>query len=104
MSTEITRTGTPAKRRPFRNRNTILLPRELRDAIPDLHGGRILEVESIDGAISDSPWYGPTVSVKMVVAETGKLKGKFAVLLGLQPDAARALAETLMQLAKRLEG
>lgn len=104
MSTEITRTGTPTRRRPLKNRNTILFPRELRDAIPDLptYTGRVLELESIDGSVVDTPWSGPSVSVKMVVTETGKLKGKFVVRLGLQADAARALAETLMQLAGQI--
>jgi len=105
MSTELSRTGTPSRRRPVKNRNYIMFPRELRDAIPDLptYTGRLLELESIDGGIVDNPLFGQSVSVKMRVTETGKLKGKFEVRLGLQPDAARALAETLLQLAKRLE-
>jgi len=105
MSTEITRTGSPARRRGDKNRNTIMFPRELRDAIPDLptYAGRVLELESIDGRLSDTPLFGPRVHVKMVVAETGKLKGKFTVRVDLQADAARALAETLLQLAEQLK-
>ncbi len=105
MSTELTRTGPPSRRRPLKNRNTILFPRELRDAIPDLptYTGRLLELESIDGRIIDNPLFGRSVTVKMVVSESGKLKGKFEVRLGLQPEAARALAETLVQLADQLE-
>ena len=105
MSTELTRTTPPSRRRPLKNRNTILFPRELRDAIPDLptYTGRLLELESIDGSMVDTPFFGRLVSVKMVVAETGKLTGKFEVRLGLQAEAARALAETLLQLADSLE-
>ena len=105
MSTELSRTGPPARRRSWKNHNYILFPRELREAIPDLptYTGRLLELESIDGGIVDNPLFGKSVNVKMVVTETGKLKGKFEVRLGLQPDAAKALAETLLQLAKRLE-
>lgn len=106
MSTELTRTGVPVRRRGNKNRNTILFPRELRDAIPDLptYTGRVLELESIDGTLSDTVPFGRRVHVKMVVTETGKLKGKFVVRLDLEADAARALAETLMQLAGQLEG
>lgn len=105
MSTEITRTGSPARRRPLKNRNTILFPRELRDAIPDLptYAGRVLELESIDGTMSNTPFFGPLVHVKMTVIETGKLKGRFVVRLGLHAEAARAMAETLMQLADQLD-
>jgi len=67
------------------------------------YAGRVLEVESIDGSVSVPPFYGPSVHVKMTVVETGKLKGRFVVRLGLQADAARALAETLVQLADQLE-
>jgi hypothetical protein len=39
------------------------------------------------------------VELKLVVKETGKLKGKFVVRMGLQVEAARQLAATLTQLA-----
>ena len=105
MSTELSRTGPPSRRPPLKNRNVIMFPRELRDAIPDLptYTGRLLQLESIDGSVIDNPLFGKSVSVQMVVAETGKLKGKFTVKLGLLPDAARALAETLVRLADQLE-
>lgn len=87
MSTEITR---------LKNRNVIMFPRELRDAIPDLptYTGRVLELESIDGSVVDTPWSGPQVNVKMVVTETGRLKGKFVVRLACNP-APRALSRKL---------
>ena len=106
MSSELARTGPPSRRRPLKNRNIIMFPRELRDAIPDLptYTGRVLELESINGSLINNPLFGQSVAVKMVVTETGKLKGKFEVRLGLQADAARALADTLIQLANQLEG
>ena len=76
-------------------------PRALRDAIPDLPTcvGRVLHLESTTGAAFHSELYGPQVKLKMVVRETGKLKGEFVVGVELQPEAARALAETLARLA-----
>jgi len=37
--------------------------------------------------------------LKLVVRETGKLKGRFVIGMDLQPDAARELAATLNKLA-----
>lgn len=39
----------------------------------------------------------------MLVKETGKLNGEFVVVVDLQPEAARALAETLTRLADEAE-
>ncbi len=79
--------------------------RELRDAIPDLPTcvGRVLQVDAINGDASETPLFGPRVNLKVVVKETGKLKGKFVIRLDLAPDAARGLAETLTHLAERAE-
>ena len=88
------------------NRNTMSFPRELREAIPDLHAGRILELDSINGRAwkaSERPLFGPLVELKLVVKETGKLRGQFVVRMGLQIEAARQLAATLTQLADELE-
>lgn len=105
MSRELSRTGPPARRRVPRATNMITFPRELRDAIPDLptYTGRVLELESIDGRISENLLYGRRVHLRMAVTETGKLKGKFTVRVDLQADAARALADTLVQLAGQLD-
>jgi hypothetical protein len=105
MTKEISRKGLPAKRRVSYKGNTMAFPRELRDAIPDLptYSGRVLELESIDGTISETLLFGRRVHLKMKVTETGKLSGKFVVRVDLQADAARALAETLIQLAGQLE-
>jgi hypothetical protein len=105
MSKEISRKALPAKRRLSYKGNTMAFPRELRDAIPDLptYSGRVLELESIDGTLSETLLFGTRVHLKMKVAETGKLTGKFVVRMDLQADAAKALAETLLQLAGQLE-
>jgi hypothetical protein len=100
MSRELTRT-TPARRRRFLETNTIAFPRSLREAIPDLCDGRVLQLDSINGDASDSA-FGPRVHLKLVAKETGKLTGEFTVRIDLDPGAARALAETLAKLAERI--
>jgi hypothetical protein len=39
----------------------------------------------------------------MLARETGRLTGEFVVVMNLQAEAARALAETLTRLADELE-
>ncbi len=80
-------------------------PRGLRDAIPDLPTsvGRVLQLDSTTGAATKTRLFGPRVHLKMVVKETGKLKGEFVVLMDLEPAAARGLAGTLTQLADEAE-
>ena len=80
-------------------------PRELREAIPDLPTcvGRVLQVDAINGDASHTRLCGPRVNLKLVVKETGKLTGEFVIRLDLEPDAARALAGTLTELAERAE-
>lgn len=108
MSKELTRKGVPARRR-FGSRNTMSFPRALRDAIPDLptYVGRVLEIDSVSGKVSSwahlSPLFTTKVQLKLVVKETGKLKGQFAVLIDLEPDAARQLAATLTHLSEEAE-
>lgn len=87
----------------FYRRNWIAFPRELRAAIPDLHGGRVLEIDALDGQPSNTPLFGSCVQLKLVVRETGKLQGEFSLLMGLQADAARQLAATLMELADQAQ-
>ena len=79
-------------------------PRELRQAIPDLHAGRLLELDSITGQATRTPFSGPLVELKLVVQETGKLKGEYVIRMSLQVDAARKLAATLTELADRAAG
>jgi hypothetical protein len=78
-------------------------PRELRGAIPDLHAGRVLELDSINGQSSNTALFGPLVELKLVVKETGKLSARFVIRMDLQVDAARELAATLTKLADTAE-
>lgn len=76
-------------------------PRALRDAIPPLHDGRVLRLDSIDGSASNVVPFGPIVQLRLIVNETGKRSDSFAVLMRLQPEAARKLAVTLETLASQ---
>ena len=98
MSTEVTRKSA-AIRRALARRNSMAFPRALRDAISPIHDGRFLELDSINGQASNTALFGPFVELKLVVKETGKLRDSFVVLMRLQPDAARKLAATLIDLA-----
>ena len=84
-------------------RNSMAFPRELRDAIPAVHDGRILELDSINGQASNTPLFGPLVELKLIVKETGKLTDSFVLLMRLQPAAARQLSATLSELAEQAE-
>jgi hypothetical protein len=77
--------------------NWITFPQKLRDAIPDFEpcGGRVLQLDSIDTAATDSEWIGRRVTVKLRCCETGKLDGVFDVLVSLNISAAETLAEVL---------
>ena len=100
MSTELTRKSPPI-RRSLARRNSMAFPSKLRDAIPAVHDGRILELDSINGRASKRPLFGPLVELKLIVKETGKLTDSFVVVMRLQPDAARKLSATLTELATR---
>ncbi len=78
-------------------------PRELRGPIPDLHAGRVLELDSINGEPSRTLPFGPQVKLRLVVKETGKLSGEFVIRMDLQLDAARELAAMLTKLADAAE-
>ena len=80
-----------------------LQTRALRDAIPELHDGRELELDSVQGQPIDHPFLGTMVELRCVVKETGKLSGEFVVRMGLQVEAARGLAATLSRLADEAE-
>lgn len=102
MSSQLVRKRVPA--RPIlKAGNTMAFPRQLREAIPDLHGGRVLELDSINGMATHTLLFGRLVHLKLVVKETGKLSGKFVVGMALQVDAARQLAATLTRLADEAE-
>jgi hypothetical protein len=82
--------------------NTMLFPRELREAIPNLPTciGRVLDLTLVEG---HNPELGPPVALRLLLQETGKLTGEFTVRLGLQVEAARALAAMLTQLADQAD-
>jgi hypothetical protein len=102
MSRQLTRKKAPA-RRALNLGNTMAFPRELREAIPDLHAGRVLDLDSISGFASHTLFLGRLVHLNLTVKETGKLSGKFVVAMALQVEAARQLAATLAQLADEAE-
>ena len=102
MSSDITRKRESMRRTPAR-RNSMAFPRELRDAIPAVHDGRILELDSINGQASNTPLFGPLVELKLILKETGKLTDSFVLLMRLQPEAARQLSATLSELAEQAE-
>jgi hypothetical protein len=83
--------------------NWITFPSELRDAIPDFEpcAGRVLQLESVDIAPTDTTWTGRRVAVKLKAVETGKLTGSFDVVLSLDPHAALSLADLLKSAAER---
>jgi hypothetical protein len=97
MGNELAPKGNTVRR--LARRNYMAFPRELREAIPDLHAGRALELDSIQGQSSNTLLFGPLVRLKLLVKETGKLSGQFIVRMDLQPDAARRLAAELNELA-----
>jgi hypothetical protein len=97
MGNELARKNNPVRR--LARRNYMAFPRELREAIPDLHTGRALELDSINAQSSNTFLSGPVVQLKLLVKETGKLSGRFMVRMDLQPDAARKLAAELNRLA-----
>ena len=79
------------------------LPTRATRSDPDLHGGRVLELDSIDGHASNTVLFGPLVELKLVVKETGRLSGCFSIRMTLQVDAARELAATLNRLPDTAE-
>lgn len=101
MGSELTSNSAPARR--LQRRNMMAFPRELRAAIPDLHAGRVLELDSINGQSSNTAVFGPRVELKLVVKETGNLSGQFVIKVDLQVEAARELAATLTKLADAAE-
>jgi hypothetical protein len=80
-------------------------PRALRDAIPDMPtcSGRVLVLDSFDLHSMNTDLAGPRVQAILLVNETGKLDGRFEVLLDMKSDAARLLAQKLTQLADEAE-
>ena len=102
MSKQLSRT-TVARRHRLTPYNTIAFPRALRDAIPDLHGGRVLKLESVTAGVSRAEFFGEHVQLNLTARETAPLTGEFVIRVDLLPEAARTLAETLTRLADEVE-
>jgi len=81
------------------NANRVFLPRELRDAIPEQHRGRDLVLDSITAGVVNSLFHGRQIRLNLLAKETGKLSGQFTLSVSMEPEAARALAATLEELA-----
>jgi hypothetical protein len=79
------------------------LPTCLRDAIPDLHGGRVLKLDSVTAGVSRAEFFGDHIQLNLIARETSPLHGEFVVRVDLLPEAARTLAETLTRLADEVE-
>ena len=102
MSKQLSRT-TVARRYRLTPYNTIAFPRALRDAIPDLHGGRVLKLDSVTAGVSRAEFFGDHIQLNLTARETGPLSGEFVVRVDLLPEAARTLAETLTRLVAEVE-
>lgn len=95
--------------------NTIVFPKELRDAIPD-YGPRALVFDSVSGSHSRAPVsvsgmigaaqfdFGARTQLRCLVHETGKLEGQFELLVDLDSDTTRALGQFLVELADKANG
>jgi hypothetical protein len=94
--------------------NTIVFPKELRDAIPD-YGSRALVFDSVSGSHSSAPVsisgmigaaqfdFGARTQIRFLVHETGKLDGQFTLLVDLDSETTRALGKFLIELADQSE-
>lgn len=94
--------------------NMIVFPKELREAIPE-YGSRALVFDSvteshlnaplpISGMIDENLFnMGARAQIQLLVHETGKLDGKFALLADLDTETTRALGQFLIDLADRTE-
>jgi hypothetical protein len=86
--------------------NHIYFPQRLRDAIPgpELPGcARCLNLTSIAADYSSDNFFCSRVRLKFLAEESGKLTGAFEIGVDLQVEAARALAQTLLDLVERVE-
>ena len=94
--------------------NMIVFPKELREAIPE-YGSRALVFDSVteshfnapattSGVIDENLFnMGARARIQLLVHETGKLEGKFALIADLDTETTRALGQFLIDLADRAE-
>ena len=90
--------------KPSRWPSLVTFPRALRDAISDVPtmGGRVLNLSTIDAAPSHT-FRGRRVQLRLTAEESGKLTGRFPILIDLDAAAARRLAAALVEMAGRAE-
>lgn len=65
-------------------------------------GGRVLNLSTIDAAPSHT-FRGRRVQLRLTAEESGKLTGRFPILIDLDAAAARRLAAALVEMAGRAE-
>jgi hypothetical protein len=94
--------------------NTIVFPKELRDAIP-VYGSRALIFDAVTGTPHTSPVavsgmigeeqydFGPRAQAELTVHESGKLEGVYTLLVDLDSVTMRVLGEFFVDLANRAE-
>ena len=96
--------------------NTIVFPKELREAIP-AHSSRVLEFDRVTGA-TNRTWisYNPEwlkaagfdtsrnrAQISLLAHETGKLSGQFEIGIDLDAETMRALGKFLIGLADKAD-
>jgi hypothetical protein len=98
--------------------NSIIFPKELRDAIPS-HSPRALQFDRVSAtfnaplflaSLANPEWLSsagfeatPRVRLSMLAHETGQLNGQFEIGLDLDAETLRALGEFFMKLADQAE-
>jgi hypothetical protein len=99
--------------------NSIIFPKELRDAIPT-HSARALQFDRVSASISaplalaclaNPDWLkasgydisSPRVRLSFLAHETGQLSGEYEIGLDFDAETLRALGEFLVTLADRAD-
>ena len=93
--------------------NTITFPKELKSAIPD-YAPRVLVFDSVSGKHYDGTSIASMMGrvpdsrvartqIQLLVHETGKLDGKFNLVVDLDAETTRALGQFMIDLANQSE-
>jgi len=93
--------------------NTITFPKELKSAIPD-YAARVLVFDSVSGKHYDGTSIASMMGrvpdsrvartqIQLLVHETGKLDGKFNLVMDQDAETTRALGRFLVELADQAE-
>jgi hypothetical protein len=94
--------------------NSLIFPKELRDAIPT-HSPRALQFDRVSARVNPPPIFAslagfewlavngielkPRVRLSLLAHETGKLNGQFEIGLDIDAETLRALGEFFVTLA-----